>query len=152
MGLVATVDNRLLALLGAILAGGCDGLFRADGRVVSASGQPLADVAISAYDDTMRIATRTDERGCFHLGRICSPFKHKVPLRVGPSGSPPVATVDGPVMNLRLLITVSDEKASSAAKVETGVDLQECAVEQSGATSEALSNKPLQRTALARRR
>jgi len=148
MELVTAIEKMVLALLCSLVVAGCDGLFMADGKVVNASGRPLADIAVSVYDDTMRATTRTDANGCFHLGVICSPFKHKVPLRVGDPGAAPVDTVDGPTMNLHLLITVLDGQVPTAVRVQTGANVEECAERQSHATP---SNKPLERTALARR-
>lgn len=112
----------------------------AHGRVVNPSGMPLAGIAVSAYDETMRVTTRTDANGCFHIGRVCSPFKHKVPLRVGELSSVPVDTVDGPTTSdLHLLITVSDDQDPAATKVQTGADIEACTTRENRAT---LSNKP----------
>jgi len=148
MELVVARDKMSLALLCSLVVAGCDGVFMADGKVVNASGQPLAGVAISAYDDTMRVTTRTDGNGCFHLVRVCSPFQHKVPLRIGEPASVPVDTVDGPTMNLHLLVTVPGDQAWATARVQVGANIDACAERQHRAR---LPHGPPQRTAFARR-
>jgi len=114
----------------------------ADGRVVNASGIPLADISVSAYDETMRVTTRTDATGCFHLARICSPFRHKVPLRIGDPGAAPVDMVDGPALDLHLLITVLNDQVPVVANVRTGANVDAC--RRQGRTT--LSNPVSQRT------
>jgi hypothetical protein len=125
--MVPAIDRMFLAALCSVVVAGCDALFTADGKVVNAAGRPVAGIAVSAYDDSLRVTARTDENGCFHLSCICSPFKHKVPIRVGDPNSAPVDTVDGPTMSLRVLITVPEDNVGATAKVTTGATIGQCA-------------------------